>query len=324
MRVNKGLDVLKFLMCIMIILIHIRVTYLLPIIRVAVPVFFIISSYLFFARLPEVNASSNSYLRKFILRGLKLYVFWFIVLLPVTFYVKGWYKMDFVSILGNFVYDVFLNGTFMASWYISAYVIGITLLYFFRRWLTIFAVISFCLYIICCAVSTYYYLFGFMFYYVGHGYKIINSFPAGLLFIFFGYLFASGHVLSLKKSLKLTIIGSILFFTESYLIFKYGWVRETDCYLSSIILAPALFSLFKHYPELVKFPTNNLRKCTTIIYCSHYSFIVITYAVYNFLFNSLMKDSLLFSVVLIICTIFSVLLIKISHYPPFKWVRFAY
>lgn len=100
LTLNRNIDILKYLMSIMIIMIHVGYSFKLPILRCAVPVFFIISSFLFFKK---INSTEKDYkvkvLFKFISRALKLYLFWFILLLPVTIIVRGWYQMSMVEVI---------------------------------------------------------------------------------------------------------------------------------------------------------------------------------------------------------------------------------
>lgn len=123
---NRNIDILKYIMSLFIIMIHIGYSHDYPIIRVAVPVFFIISSYLFFSKINKVGEKEwSQILINFIIRAFKLYIFWFIVLLPVTIVERRWYLLDFYGIIEQLIVGVLFKSTFLASWYISAYVIGI-------------------------------------------------------------------------------------------------------------------------------------------------------------------------------------------------------
>lgn len=76
------LDVAKFVMAIMVVGIHTLGKYgIYPLFRIAVPLFFMISSYLFFSD-PD-KCGNVICLKKFCLRNIKLYTFWFIALMPV-------------------------------------------------------------------------------------------------------------------------------------------------------------------------------------------------------------------------------------------------
>lgn len=86
-----ALDLLKFIMSIMVVAIHTRlfedVTF--PWLRIAVPVFFMISSYFFFAKIRNTETvAQKSALLNFTKRNLQLYLFYFVLLLPITLYHK--------------------------------------------------------------------------------------------------------------------------------------------------------------------------------------------------------------------------------------------
>lgn len=67
-------DVAKFIMAIMVVSIHTLGKYAIyPIFRIAVPLFFMISSFLFFSNSKKNNGTK--YLKKFCIRNIKLYFF---------------------------------------------------------------------------------------------------------------------------------------------------------------------------------------------------------------------------------------------------------
>lgn len=76
------LDAAKFVMAVMVVGIHTLGRYgIYPLFRIAVPLFFMISSYLFFSNTEK--RGNLRYLKNFCIRNLKLYIFWFVVLMPV-------------------------------------------------------------------------------------------------------------------------------------------------------------------------------------------------------------------------------------------------
>ncbi len=92
---GKRFDVLKIVLAIFILAIHTTPTdfSLRPLLRLAVPLFFIITSYLFFSKQNRLHSDRDktNALKKFVRRYLKLYLFWFVVLLPITIFLKRWY-----------------------------------------------------------------------------------------------------------------------------------------------------------------------------------------------------------------------------------------
>ena len=120
---NVVFDLSKYVLSIMIIAIHSGLfpNYLYPWLRIAVPLFFIISSYFLFSKIQKHPNNKNEIIRTFIKRNLELYVFWFVVSLPYTIHRRrDWWTGDvphfFLTVLKNTLF----RGTFFGSWYITA------------------------------------------------------------------------------------------------------------------------------------------------------------------------------------------------------------
>lgn len=200
---NKNIDVLKFVMAIMIVMIHSNVLFNFPLLRCAVPLFFIISSYLFFKKIKNVSCEdAKGIYINFLKRASKLYFFWFIVLLPyliITTLLMG----DIIVFIEFLPINIIFRSTFPASWYISAYIIGISIVYKFRNHSLVLLIISIICYISCCAETNYANLFYNITFvkkffanqnliFVSYIKELYLSFPAGLIFIWFGKMLATG------------------------------------------------------------------------------------------------------------------------------------
>ena len=131
-------DLLKYILSIMVVAIHSTLypETLFPWLRIAVPLFFIMSSYFLFSQLDYPDtAKQKKILGKYILRNIKLYAFWFTILLPITLYLRrdiylsGNILLRFIKFLRN----LFLGSTFVASWYITASIIGIYIIFYMSK-----------------------------------------------------------------------------------------------------------------------------------------------------------------------------------------------
>lgn len=91
---GQRFDVLKFGLAILVVLIHTsqQGMFFRPILRVAVPLFFLMTSYFFFAKQASLNTGDEKKkgLQKYVKRTLWLYAFWFVALLPLTIYYRNW------------------------------------------------------------------------------------------------------------------------------------------------------------------------------------------------------------------------------------------
>ena len=80
-------DIVKFILSLLVLAIHSTLypMVLYPWLRIAVPLFFMMSSYFLFSKLREASKDNHrAILRKFVVRNLQLYLCWFIILLPIT------------------------------------------------------------------------------------------------------------------------------------------------------------------------------------------------------------------------------------------------
>ena len=333
---NRNIDILKYVMSIMIIMIHASVFFNAPLLRIAVPIFFIISSYFFFHKIRFLsdNNAKDVYV-KFLKRATKLYLFWFIFLLPymIVFNLKNGTLISFVT---NLPGDIIFRSSFPVSWYISAYIIGISIMYKFRTHNIVLLIISICCYIICCIDTNYAKLFvsfnNFKEVVASDHNILINyfknfyhSFPAGLIFIWFGKQIADININNLKpcKYAWSGVIGFVLLMIENKIITLYGFRLINDCYISLIVFAPSIFIIVLSIPQFVTFDTSILRKMSTIYYCSHVPIIRILQNITRS-YDIPMRVYIIFLMTFIICSFLSILFIKLSSYKKFNILRLSY
>lgn len=132
------IDILKFIMALLVIMIHVKpnvhsdvmTRFFAPLTSIAVPVFFIISSVLLFGKLN--NGSFSSLLRYCKRIGL-LYLCWALI--------DGWYILTnssyFTTGIGTGIIDLckdlIFATVFPGSWYLSASVMGVTIVYLLNK-----------------------------------------------------------------------------------------------------------------------------------------------------------------------------------------------
>lgn len=143
---RPAFDVAKIGLCFLIMVIHVMpintipagLKLLAPITRVAVPIFFMISGYLFFSKLKLrlTKVSKRDYLKKMIFRNTKLYLFWSLILLPVTYSYRHYAQLTNLKKVLVVGWHVLFGSTFIASWYLSALVLGLIILFYLSRHFT--------------------------------------------------------------------------------------------------------------------------------------------------------------------------------------------
>ena len=326
MMANKNIDILKYILSIFIIMIHLGWTYnYMVFTRMAVPIFFIISSYLFFKKVNNSPENSKHIYQKFLRRSVGLYIFWFILLLPLTYSIRGWETLDYKNLLNTIILSITIKSSFPASWYISAYIIGISLTYWLRKHDKFILLIGIIGYIVCCLMSNYIFLLD----YISNGYaireyfmkySIYNSFPVGLIFIYLGKILSTRTVHKIQYYLIGTIIGIILLYIENTIICKFGIPEHNDCFMSNCLLSPCMFMLILSLPQF-KYISNSqwLRNLSTIYYCSHLSIIIVIRQLYPG-FSGLIY----LTTTIALCTFMGMILIYMSRLNNFSILKYSY
>lgn len=133
-RVNMDVfDLTKFVMSFMVVAIHSNLcpSVLYPWLRMAVPMFFIISGYILFTRLNHIAEEEQAdCVMHYIHRNMKLYMIWFVILLPVTVITRrSWFDDGTIRGIYRCIRAFLFGSTFRTSWYLTASVTSVLLVY---------------------------------------------------------------------------------------------------------------------------------------------------------------------------------------------------
>ncbi|MBR6091167.1 MAG: hypothetical protein IKP86_14610 [Anaerolineaceae bacterium] len=275
-------DLFKFVVSFVVMIVHTRIFgesrfhLLHPWCRIAIPVYFMISSFLFFSkydRLPEQE--KNPYLRKFVKRDLILYLFWFIVFLPFTIIYRDYLHKGIAFFIGSII----LGSSFPASWYLIALAIGIIFVAKLDKGIGkyIVPVVAFLFFLLCVGQKTWRILAdktGFL-------PKIYNAteisysatFFIAVIWIWIGRLFVKFKNRLLTADMK-AVLGAfvcamcLLFFEDKWLYDRGLFTMNNDVYFSCLLAGPLLFWIILkmdiHVPH-----AKTLRIMSTLIYCIH-------------------------------------------------------
>lgn len=332
-KTDSRFDVLKFAMAMMIVALHTMLwpDVLLPWLRIAVPVFFIISSYFFFKKVNKATSSreARSYLLVFVKRSAILYLFWFVVLLIPTIIMRRWFDYGFLPGVAKMVLGILFDSSFVASWFITANIIGTCVIFYFRRFKIVGFILGLALYLVCCASSSYYGAFpGFNSWLTEAfpGYCFYSSFPAAILWIWMGEMASRiSNTGKWKLWLVVTVIGAVMLFLEYRMVMSHNWVRDNDSLVSLIILCPAVFMLTKSLPATYFANSIILRKSSIIFYCVHGTMarMILYY------FRTKGEDSdwvgvFTFCVTTAVCVFATWLLLTLAQRRGWKWLKYAY
>ncbi|MFR9239386.1 MAG: acyltransferase family protein [Clostridium baratii] len=285
---NNCMDLSKFILSICIVSIHTKFLngYIYPWVRIAVPIFFIFSSYLFFKKIENKSfEEQNNILKGFIIRNLKLYVCWFIILLPITLYVRKYFFNGIIQGIYDLFHDIFFGSTFLASWYIISSIIAVILIFYLSKVISnrIIFIISVPMYLLGCIATNYSFILlnPSLFTNLFSKIEIIfgvpsNNFMVALIWICIGKIISDNKKkLNSKKIIFIKLIISLLgLYLEYFILNNILESDANDCYLMLIPTAYFLVLLILNSNIRIKH-CRELRKISTIVYCMHFSIAVV-------------------------------------------------
>ena len=340
-----SIDVLKFVLSILIVVIHVNpfssIAYDLvtPVLRTAVPLFFMISSFFFFRKLTaeksvaleERGGALLGRLFSFTKRNMQLYLFWLIVLLVPTLIVRGWFDSGFLLGLFKMIHSFVFSSTFVASWFIVALVIGVWVVAILSLKLgnRSLLLLSIPIYVVCVLMSNYYYspftqshldALNYAFY------APYNSFWASFLWVVLGKMVADSQVsLSMVPAKKLAVaffVGIMLLYTEQFVVIAFGFAGENDAFFSLPFVCLPVFILVLGIRREVKC-AGFLRSASTVIYCVHGTARGVFAAGFSF-HGVEVTNVLLLPVVMCFSLGCALIIFLASRNRKLKWLRYAY
>ena len=324
------LDITKFVLSIFVVAIHCSLLpeLLFPWLRLAVPLFFIISSFLLYNQIQKRPEDKWRIIKKSVKRQLKLYFVWFILLLPFTLYIRNdWLSGNILYTIFLFIKGFFFQSTFRGSWFITANIFATLIIGFLsdkhsNRMVFVF---SFLIYILCCMSSSYSFLLekGGLFDSVFSWYEKTfgspyQSFFVALIGNALGKMFSENRNMLKENSYLLTSIFAALFYLEFYIIKKNSGVIDYDCYLMMLPLSISIFDhLIKH--NVYCRYSIYLRHTSTMVYLLHGS---LRPLVSHFVREHDEKGIITFTLVLSLSYIFSYIVLKLQK--KYTWLKILY
>ncbi|MBR6053813.1 MAG: acyltransferase [Bacteroidales bacterium] len=282
--------------------------------RIAVPFFFVTSSFLFFKRGGDI--------RKYVSRILILYAVWFVIESPLIihdFFLDSDESLPRKLLL--FGRGLFINSTFPASWFLTASWQGMLLVWWLsrklsRKWLVIIGLV--------CFLST---LPETMWYGLIAGtpvrpvywWYVILFCPANSFIIAIPYCIAGKFLAESEPPQKLTlcILGAAvpLSILEAAICRETQWM--TDSFLGLLFIAPCLVWLVANIRAGIGAKTSKcLRSMSTLIYLCHLPVKLLLMHQMN-----LKEDWILFLLTLAICLVFALTVYLLSlRIRPLKYL----
>ncbi len=338
---NKNIasaDILKFIMSVLVVATHTSLfaPYLTPLVRLAVPVFFMLSGYFFFSKVNCLGlyAQKKAYLKKSVTHNLKLYAFWFIALSPVTFYIRDYFSSGALSGGARLIKDFFLASTFQSSWYITALVFGLIFIFFLSQKMgnTALIIIGIIFYIPALLSSNYRFVAE-----TGESAEILYTAFTDIFSLPCRNSFVSLIYLSLGKSLAekgerpfkkkdgfLCLLFFVLLVFE-YLALRFGRVqiKDTDCFI--MLPACAYYICKAALPLNVSCSLSGvLRKVSTISYCVHMPVFMIIGKICLTLDIPNFGNIIVFALTLAVTWAVSLIILKLEKYKVFGFLKYSH
>lgn len=326
-KLLPGMDVLKFIMALLVVAIHSEAVneyktiykFIYPLLETAVPLFFVISAFFVFRKLRSTdNKNSNSTILHFTKRLLILYGFWFIIQLPLVIYTRHYLQYDLTILPFILIKDLILCSTFHGSWFLSALIVGVWIIYLLQKKLD-----DKYIWILPLCISIYAYHPEFTppswqklwFWYQTEVQTPLNSFPVALIWIVIGYILSSQK----KQDYLKTIKGKYLIFT-----FILSWLLSSSFSIDlRLFMVMSLFIIGlkwnKDYKPIFKY----MRQSSILIFILHFIFIS---AFRHFMpqFEILQHGLTLYFLLVVLCLISSSVILKLKSYKLFYWLKYAY
>lgn len=336
---SASLDFLKLVLSVFVVAIHaeLPLSIFTPVLRMAVPLFFCISGYFYFQKVhaAESPAVHRKIYKGFFKRTASLYAFWFVVLSPITFFIRDWFDEGFLPGLLRFLQSLLFNSTFRASWYLSALLLGMLLIHALSRVLRAKTLVFLTLpvYLLCCLFTNYYGLVQEIPFFSAfrQGYETIfisfpNGFAAALFWFALSNLLAETKKRPSRRTLTVSVlVGLLLLLTEGALLAAFSPQAENDCYLSLLLLCPAVFLLVFNtdfHPKTAQ----RWGAISTITYTTHASFLSVFFSLEKHLLpqNSPLYFPLAFAATLLFCYGISRLIFLLETRKGFSLLRLSH
>ena len=297
--------------------------------RLAVPFFYLTSSYLFFAK-GNVGISNVTH---YVKRLLILYTFWFVVNIPIMYIARidGCEHSSSVQILLILLRDFFLSNTYDGSYFIISLIECVPLVYFMSKymkdiWLFVIGLLLFLFVSVCLDYYTYLppSLSDFFKRCGNTDYDLACTPLTAYIYVVIGKILAyHKDYINLKKwhIFCILLLSFTLYYTES-LVFPFGIPRLP---LSRILASVTVFICIMNVKISSRMPYKQIRRMSTIIFFSHFIFVFFVWRYYYHItevlkFGYISRYLLVLS--LSILAFFFISFLSDRKYT--KWIKYSY
>lgn len=349
MESKKGnsYDILKFLMSLLIVAIHTKAfsgawvcDWVQPIVYVAVPIFFILSSMFYFRKIANQGVNRFTCLRHYLSRLSVLYLFWFIVNILFIQHSHHYFNYGGGADVIRLFYDILLRSTYSGSWFFSALALAVsiyTLIYPYKiiRRVTITISLLLLIYVIWNDLlpAEYNVVYKLLQVYIRQDINLSVCTSLGWcgIGVIMGNPMTQAYIQKVKQKNRHAILLSIsTLLTIIYIVnYNFGISFLNIILLIMISISYIMTAGTSNMPQskkLLKF-----RKMSTLFYMLHFIVIFVSSFIVKLVSGRELQslpDYVGFIpgyiIVLFVCLLLSLAIIKLSDYKFTHWLKFSY
>lgn len=317
-------------------------SFIYPILRIAAPIFFVISSFLLFQKVKADPNNKWKYVGSFCLRLLFLYLFWYIAGLPITIKdIVGYASSgDTYNLLRYFIITLW-KGAPRGYWFLVALALSIliTSLANNKKSLTILTIISSILFIYGCFNSSYFGLlassdvrFIKALYNIGEYLELAFCPLEALIFVVFGKILALYGPFKIKGNIFWIILSFFLLAGEAFLVLYFNLLIYPDVY----ILLPLFVFFFinqiigiENHNQTFIYVTKKLKKVGSFSYLFHLQFFVYLHWIldstgYNVFREQIGLLLIPYVACVLLCFLLQTLFERLSSHRYLGFLRYSY
>ena len=325
----NSLDLCKFIAAIFVVAIHsnpfdgvLEKVFIHAIAFMAVPFFFITSSFLFFRKAPN-SEKMKHYLKRIMI----LYLFWGIYSIPLFYYYHTPPNGEPISIT-TFIHNFFLSSTYSGSWFLMASLESVLLV-----WLLAKKVNKYFILILAILIYTYNSFASEGLIANDNAFTNGLSFIKGdwmkaMLFISFGKIIADHEVFILNKIKTLSVIFFIVMvLLDFFNVFYLQNYHQGIFHLLSIAILPltalSIFLFALCHETRADLPYRVFRRMSTMFYLSHFTLVnIVGFCLHDFF--SIDAPLLRYGIVLALCFTLYFFMEKMKDVKGFTWLKYGF
>lgn len=294
--------------------------------RMAVPFFFVASAFLFFQRNP-----GPAELKHYVSRMLKLYGFWFVVMLPYTLSLRCDPSATVLWNVGHMLHLFIHGNTFMGSWFLMALIITIPLVYWLEqkvgmRWTLVTALV----------VELFLQAYGWkwampqaaadaLLTIDAHFPGVHNSWLAAMIYVVAGRIIAMRWTSISQwpvRRVRLAALGLMLIMAAWIIVMTKILTIDSRTILRVPVVILVFISVVRSDLTL-DLPYRTLRRISIIIYITHFLFIFLLREAQLHVFHTFFPQYVRYLLVLTASLLVSLAIVRLQRVRGFGWLKCA-